>query len=171
MAAWLPSVTSSTSLAALARWLHRLILFQRVRLSTPIEFSLPFLPSPSSVINNLISIAACYERHDFSLHCILAAVLNPISPSCSTRAPQTTQFALGHLRPTPSRPSVAAPTVLLETPFCSPIRHPRRLQQGSFLYSTAIREASSKTACSWRWVSTPVTRIEAYWNCMAGVWS
>jgi len=37
------------------------------------------LPSPSSVINNLISIAACYERHDFSLALYTLAVLTPIS--------------------------------------------------------------------------------------------
>ena len=170
-AAWLWPLPSVTSVSLAGRSLLAATLSTGTALDSYRVFPPLPLSSPSPVINNLISIAACYERHDFSLHCILAAVLNPISPSCSTRAPQTTQFALGHLRPTPSRPSVAAPTVPLETPFCLPIRHPRRLQQGSFLYSTAIREASSKTACSWRWVSTPVTRIEAYWNCMAGVWS
>ena len=109
MAAWLPSVTSSTSLAALARWLHRLILFQRVRLSTPIEFSLPFLPSPSSVINNLISIAACYERHDFSLALYTLAVLTPISisPPTPTRLP-TLNSPEAIPRCTPSSPLVAA---------------------------------------------------------------
>jgi hypothetical protein len=83
--------------------------------STPIEFSLPFHSHPhhpSSTISSLI--AACYERHDFSLHCIQEQFLatpshlsaRPDSNPDST--PDTPQFALGHLRYTPSSPLFTA---------------------------------------------------------------
>ena len=158
--------------AALARCLHRLILFNGSGSRLLSSF-----PSPSSHLHHpssTISSPSPHVTNDTTLACIVYSqqFLAPsLRDTFDSGPPQTTQFALGHLRHTPSPPSVAATTVRIETTFYSVTRRPRPVKRTTFRYSTAIREASSKTACSWRWVSTPVTRIEAYWNCMAGVWS
>jgi hypothetical protein len=129
------------------------------------------LPSPSSVINNLISIAACYERHDFSLHCIQEQFLAPPShlSAHSDSTPDTTQFALGHLRYTPSSPPVTANPLHVDSSLCTVIRRPILPLEH---YTDPQGAPRRQAAFSWRWVSTPVvTRTEADWNCMAGVWS
>lgn len=102
-----------------------------LRLSTPIEFSLPF-PShhPSSVINNLISIAACYERHDFSLHCIHLQFLTPSLLPSPTRPP--TLNSPSAISATRQRVSESPPT-----PYTS------RLQ---FIPSPALRYQAGETA-------------------------
>jgi len=96
-AAWLwplPSVTS-VSLSLVARcWLP---LFQRVRLSTPIEFSLPFhshLHHPSSTISS----PSPHVTNDttLALHCILLQFLPPFHLSAHADSTPDTQFARGH---------------------------------------------------------------------------
>lgn len=165
-----PSTVTTLAGSLAAGWLPCTGLF-----STPIEFSLPFHSHPhhpSSTISSLI--AACYERHDFSLHCIQEQFLAtpfshlPARPDSNPDStPDTPQFALGHLRYTPSSPLfTAGPTSHRLFPSYS---HPPPILPLSHHTDTLRRPSSG--SCSWRWVSTPVvTRTEADWNCMAGVW-
>jgi hypothetical protein len=78
-AAWLWPLPSVTSVSLAGRSLLAATLSTGTALDSYRVFPPLPLSSPSPVINNLISIAACYERHDFSLALYTLAVLTPIS--------------------------------------------------------------------------------------------